>query len=127
MSDSTDKLIARFKADKIALGTYEFDAPDDVLITEKGLRIVAPSTRHPTEKHSLNIQKSEIVKIVCQFGPKKSTLIVYVLNTCGKYIRERLEMTLEGESKLLAQTPSSSLCNSQFARHFSLSLSRWLL
>lgn len=99
LSDSTDKLIARFKADKITLGTYEFDVSDDILITEKGLRIVAPSTKHSVEKHSLNIQKSEIVKIVCQFGLKKSTLIVYVLNTCGKYIRERLEMALDSESR----------------------------
>lgn len=91
---------ARFKADNITLGTYEFGTHDDILVTEKGIRIVAPSTKHPNEKHELNIQKSEIVKMVCQFSPKKSTLIVYVLNTCGKYIRERLEMTTENESKL---------------------------
>lgn len=99
MSDSTDKLIVRFKAEKISLGTYEIVVHDDIIITEKGLRIVAPSTKHLNEKRELNIQKSEIVKVVCQFSAKKSTLIVYVLNTCSKFIRERLEMSTENERK----------------------------
>lgn len=109
LNDSPEKLSCRFKAKPIYLGSLLFESTDDVIITSKGLRFVAPSAKQPQEKHELNIHKNEIVKIVGQFG-KKTTLIIYVLNTCGKYIRERLEMSSENDSK--QETFSFYLINS---------------
>lgn len=95
LMDSNEKLIAKFTADKVFLGTHIYQPTEEVVFTSKGLRLVAPHCKHPAEKTVLNIQKSEIVKVLCNFGVK-SVLIIYVLNTCGKYIRESLEMSLEG-------------------------------
>lgn len=62
-----------------------------MVITSKGIRLVAPNCKHPTEKTVLNIQKFEIVKVLCNFE-HKCILVLYVLNTCGKYIRDSLQL-----------------------------------
>lgn len=76
------------------MGTHIFQPTEEIVFTSKGLRLMAPNCKHPTEKVVLNIQKSEIVKVLCNFS-QKSVLVLYVLNTCGKYIRECLGMSLE--------------------------------
>lgn len=76
------------------LGTHIFPPPEEIVFTNKGLRLVALKCQHPTEKVVLNIQKSEICKVLCNFS-QKSTLVLYVLNTCSKYVRETLEMSLD--------------------------------
>lgn len=96
LSDINDQLLAKFSAEKVYLGTYIYQPTEEVVVTSKGLRLVAPHCKHPSEKTILNIQKSEIAKVVCNFE-QKSVLIIYVLNTCGKYIRESLEMSLDGQ------------------------------
>lgn len=93
--DANEKLLAKFPAEKIYLGTYIYPPTEDVVISSIGLRLVAPHCKHPTEKIILNIQKSEIAKVVCNFS-QKSVLVIYVLNTCGKYIRDQLEMVADG-------------------------------
>lgn len=97
LSDVNEKLLAQFTGEKVYLGTHIFQPTDDIVFTSKGLRLVAPHCKHPAEKIVLNIQKSEIVKVVCNFS-QKSVLVLYVLNTCGKYIRECLEMSLESQN-----------------------------
>lgn len=97
LSDVGEKLQAQFRGEKVYLGTHIFQPAEDIAFTSKGLRLVAPNCKHPTEKTVLNIQKSEIVKVVCNFS-QKSVLILYVLNTCGKHIRESLEMSSESQS-----------------------------
>lgn len=97
LSDVNEKLLAQFTGEKVYLGTHIFQPTDEIVFTSKGLRLVAPHCKHPTEKTVLNIQKSEIVKVVCNFS-QKSVLVLYVLNTCGKYIRESLEMSSESQS-----------------------------
>lgn len=98
LRDTNDKLTARIKAERIYLGTYKYEPTEEVVFTCKGLRLMAPHCQHPKEKVILNIQKSEIAKIVCNFA-QKSVLVIYVLNTCGKYIRETLGMSSEIEGK----------------------------
>lgn len=83
---------------RVYLGTYKYQPTEDVIITSKGIRLVAPNCKHPLEKTVLNIQKSEILKIICNFE-NKCILVLYVLNTCGKYIRDSLEMSSEDEGK----------------------------
>lgn len=98
LSDTNEKFTARIKADRVYLGTYKYETTEDVVFTCKGLRLMAPHCQHPKEKVILNIQKSEIVKVVCNFA-QKSVLVIYVLNTCGKYVRETLGMSSESEGK----------------------------
>lgn len=100
LSDINEKLLAQFPADKIYLGTYIYQSIEDVVFTSKGLRLVAPHCKHPFEKTVLNIQKSEIAKVVCNFA-QKSVLIIYVLNTCGKYVRESLEMSSDDQGNVI--------------------------
>lgn len=76
------------------MGTQFFQPTEDIVFTSKGLRLVAPHCKHPTKKIVLNIQKSEIVKLLCNFS-QKSVLILRVLSTCGKYIRESLGMSTD--------------------------------
>lgn len=100
LSDTNEKLTTKFTPEKVYLGTYIYQPTDDVVFTSKGLRLVAPHVKHPNEKIVMNIQKSEIVKVVCNFA-QKSVLIIYVLNTCGKYVRESLEMSSDDQGKYL--------------------------
>lgn len=102
LSDSNDKLMTKFTPEKVYLGTYIYQPTDDVVFTSKGLRLLAPHVKHPKEKIVLNIQKTEIVKVVCNFA-QKSVLIIYVLNTCGKYVRESLEMSSNDQGKCLRE------------------------
>lgn len=98
LTNTNEKLMTKFKADRIYLGTYKYQTTEEVVITSKGLRLVAPHCKHPNDKTVLNIQKAEILKIVGNFD-QKCILVFYVLNTCSKYIRESLEMSCDGEGK----------------------------
>lgn len=96
LSTSSEKLSTKFRAKTIYLGTYAFEPTEDIFVTSKGIRIYAPSVKHPDEKTVLDIQKSEIVKIVSHFS-RKSLISLYVLNTCSRYVRENLEMTKDSK------------------------------
>lgn len=98
LKDTNDKTTAKFKAERVYLGTYKYEPTEDVVFTSKGLRLMAPHCQFTKEKVILNIQRTEIAKIVCNFA-SKSVLIIYVLNTCGKYVRETLGMSSENEGK----------------------------
>lgn len=100
LTDSNEKLRASFRADKVCLGTYIFTPTEDVVFTSKGLRLVAPNCKNPSEKIVLNIQKGEILKVVCNFS-ERPTFVIYVLNTCGKYVRESLDMSAESDGEYL--------------------------
>lgn len=96
LSSSSDKSSTKFRAKTIYLGTYAFEPSEDVFVTSKGIRIYAPNVKHPNEKTVLDIQKSEIVKIVSHFS-QKSLISIYVLNTCSRYVREQLEMSKDSK------------------------------
>lgn len=77
---------------RIYIGTHQFTPTDRVHITSKGIRIIAPNVKRLEEKVILDIQMREVVKIVSCFKSPQTIIFVYVLNACGVYVRESLEM-----------------------------------
>lgn len=77
---------------RIYIGTHQFTPTERVHITTKGIRIIAPNVKREEEKVILDIQMREVVKIVSCFKSPQSIIFVYVLNACGLYVRESLEM-----------------------------------
>lgn len=92
VENATDKLYATVRATRILIGTHQFVPTEKVHFTSKGIRIVAPTVKRPSENAILDIQMHEVVKIVSYFSATDSKLFVYVLTSCGKYVRESLEM-----------------------------------
>lgn len=98
VSNSADKQTIVIEAKQIRLGTLKFEPNEDVILTGKGIRIVAPHIKRPQDKIVLNIQKHEILKILYHLS-KPFVLILYVANSCGKYIREQIEMPKDYKRK----------------------------
>lgn len=92
VENSTDKLYATVNAQRIFIGTHQFTPTEKVHFTSKGIRIIAPNVKNATENVILDIQIQEVVKIVSNFTSTQSLIFIYVLNTCGVYVRESLEM-----------------------------------
>lgn len=96
----------------IRIGTYKFDSkekvrkifiyfvqltnflfPFKVVITSKGIRIVAPSVTNPKDVNVLDIQQSEIVKVVVHFSKQLHIIFLYTTPFCARYISAQLEMS----------------------------------
>lgn len=107
-SVENEKLLAQFSAEKVHLGTHIFQSTDEIVFTSKGLHLVAPHCKHPAKQIVLNIQKSEIVKMMCNFSAQKSVLILNVLNTCGKYVRDSLGMSSQNSGYFTPMGTKSS-------------------
>lgn len=76
----------------VRIGSYKYDPTERIVFTNKGCRIVAPSVKRPEELSILNIQTSEIIKILYCFDKKLSIIYLFVMPSCAAYIRESLEM-----------------------------------
>lgn len=63
------------------------------MFTTKGIRIIAPSVKNPKESCVINIQSSEIVRVITHFSKQLFIVFVYTKPSCGVYVRESLEMT----------------------------------
>jgi hypothetical protein len=59
-------------------------------MTSKGIRIFAPSVENPKESIILDIQHSEIVKLVAHFSKQLSVMFLYTKPNCARYICEQL-------------------------------------
>ncbi|XP_075164173.1 sentrin-specific protease 6-like [Haematobia irritans] len=94
LSNCNDKLSCTLPCKYIRLGTYCFDPLEPVVITSKGIRIVAPLETNPSETFKLHIHKDEVVKVIAHFSAKlsDSMLCFYTLRSCAKYIRSSLQM-----------------------------------
>lgn len=93
--DGDEKLQASIDGiSSIHIGTFRYKPSDPVVIASKGIRIVSPSAKTPSEKCVINIMKCEIVKLLCHFSDSKesSAIIIYVRQQCCDYIRETIEM-----------------------------------
>lgn len=103
VKNATDKLYATVTAQRILIGTHEYTPTERVHFTVKGIRIIAPNVKRPAENVILDVQMQEVVKIVSNFASPQSVVFVYVLNTCGAYVRESLDMpnTIHDHSKSL--------------------------
>lgn len=60
-----------------------------MIITSKGIRIVAPLETDPLDTFVLHIHKQEVVKVIAHFS---KMLCFYTLRTCAQYIRSSLKM-----------------------------------
>lgn len=97
--ESVDKLCTTIVAKNIRIGSHRFEPTEKVVLSSKGIRIIAPNVKRPSENGILDIQKSEIVKIVCHLPKALPTLFIYTVNSCGAYIRESLEMSLSSNDE----------------------------
>jgi hypothetical protein len=85
---------ASFTCRTIRIGTHKFDSKEKVVMTTKGIRIVAPSVKNPKDISILNIQHSEIIKVVTHFSKQLHIIFLYTKPSCARYIAEQLSMTL---------------------------------
>ncbi|XP_061398907.1 uncharacterized protein LOC133334608 [Musca vetustissima] len=93
LSNCSDKLTCSLPCKYIRLGTYCFEPPEEVVITSKGVRLVAPLESNPSETFPLHIHKQEVVKVIAHFSKTTdSMLCFYTLRTCAQYIRTSLKM-----------------------------------
>ncbi|XP_063701082.1 uncharacterized protein LOC134831309 [Culicoides brevitarsis] len=83
-----------FTCRNIRIGTHKYDPSEKVVFSSRGCRLVAPSVKRPQELVILNIQLSEVVKLLYCFDKRLSVIFIYTLPSCGSYVRESLEMTL---------------------------------
>lgn len=90
--DAVDKISTTFAAKTIHIGSYKFEPKEKVIFSSIGMRIIAPNTKRETENVILDIQKSEIVKIVCHFGNSFAVLLIWTTRGCGLFVRDSLEM-----------------------------------
>lgn len=67
------------------------------MITSKGIRIVAPSLNNPKELIALNIQNSEIIKVVTHFTKQLHIIFLYTKPSCARYVAHQLQMTQEND------------------------------
>ncbi|KAL7051210.1 hypothetical protein ACKWTF_004382 [Chironomus riparius] len=91
--EGEDKLETSLTCRTIRIGSYKFETKDPVAITSKGIKIVAPTVKDVNDITVLNIQNSEIVKLVIHFSKQLSIIIVYTKPSCGRFIVEQLQMT----------------------------------
>lgn len=91
LNECKDKQKISLSARQIRFGTFKYEPKEDVVLTIKGIRIVAPNIKKTSEKVVLNIQRSEVVKILYNFIAP-CALIIYVKNSCSRYVREQIGM-----------------------------------
>lgn len=93
-----DGLITHLECRNIRIGTLKYESTDKVVMSSRGVRIIAPNVKRNTEKCILDMQLHEIVKAVVHFSKALNVIFLYTLPSCGFYIRESLEMGLPEDS-----------------------------
>lgn len=68
-----------------------------VEITNKGIRIAAPSVKNVKDTVILDLQHSEIVKLIVHFSKQLQIIFLYTKPSCARYIIEQLSMTLAND------------------------------
>ncbi|KAL4706533.1 hypothetical protein ACJJTC_015731 [Scirpophaga incertulas] len=77
----------------IRIGSYRYSPKEKVIISNKGIKIVAPSLKNDTKDVALQIQLKEVVRILVHFGKGLPVIFLYTINKCGAYIRKALDMS----------------------------------
>lgn len=83
----------------IRIGTQKYDPSEKVIFSNRGCRIVAPSVKRADELVVLNIQLSEIVKLLYCFDKRLTVIFMFVLPSCAAYVRESLEMSANNQEE----------------------------
>lgn len=89
-----DGLITHLDCRNIRIGTLKYESPEKVVMSSRGVRIIAPNVKRPAEKCILDLQLHEIVKAVVHFSKPLNVIFLYTLPSCGVHIRDSLEMGL---------------------------------
>lgn len=63
-----------------------------ILISMKGVRIVAPRVDDPTVLVPLQLQMKEVVKVLIHSGKGMPVLFLYTVQWCASYVRKALNM-----------------------------------
>lgn len=106
------KLSTSLTCRSIRIGTYKFESTEKVCvirdlsiyisscnyhlqveITNKGIRIFAPNYKNSAEIYPLDIQNSEIVKIITHFSKQLQIVFIYTKPSCARYILTQLQLT----------------------------------
>lgn len=97
-----------FKCKYIRIGQHKFDAKEKVAISNIGIKLIAPTVRNSEEGSAiLNIQTSEIAKVLYSSTKQTSVMFLYVLPSAAGYVRECLEMSAVDDSKYPYFNPAS--------------------
>jgi hypothetical protein len=115
-AEGEDKLMTSLTCRSIRIGSYKFESTEKVRcqficqtiishlfthskvdITNKGIRIIAPSVKNPKDIVALDIQHSEIVKLIVHFSKQLQIIFLYTKPSCAKFIVEELSMTKVNE------------------------------
>lgn len=80
------------KCRTILIGQYKVGGRE-VVMSEKGIQITAPSVKTSENSVVLNIRKRQIVKILYNINKAFSVLFMYTMPSCAAYVRESLEMS----------------------------------
>lgn len=102
----------------IRIGTHKFESKEKVstsrskpvcsftifshpqlVITTKGIRIVAPTAKEPKESIVLNIMHSEVVKVITHFSKQLHIIFLYAKPSCGRYIVDQLQLSSSEKDK----------------------------
>jgi transcriptional regulator CtsR len=122
--DNERKDITSFHCQTIRIGSFKFDSKEkvrfvivmktinkvqnfvvqQVVITNRGIRIVAPEV---TSKHLilLDIQHSEIVKVVVHFSKQLNVIFLFTTPSCSRYIAEQSRMTESSDKSVPSGSP----------------------
>lgn len=101
-----DGLITNLECRTIRIGSLKYDTTDKVVVSSRGVRIIAPNVKRTNEKCILDLQLQEIIKVVVHFSKALNVMFLFTLPSCGAFIRESLEMGLP-EDKLPYFNPVS--------------------
>uniref|UniRef100_A0A182LXK2 Ubiquitin-like protease family profile domain-containing protein n=1 Tax=Anopheles culicifacies TaxID=139723 RepID=A0A182LXK2_9DIPT len=74
----------------IRLGTLKYEANEKVTISSKGIRIVAPNVKRPTEFVSLDLQMHEMKKVLTHFSKALNVIFLYTNNSGAPCFRPEL-------------------------------------
>lgn len=63
-----------------------------IYISQRGIKIVAPSLKNESKEVALQLHIKEIVRILVHFGKGLPVIFLYTTSKCGIYIRKTLDM-----------------------------------
>uniref|UniRef100_A0A1A9WDN1 Ubiquitin-like protease family profile domain-containing protein n=1 Tax=Glossina brevipalpis TaxID=37001 RepID=A0A1A9WDN1_9MUSC len=93
LSDCRDQLSAMLPCKVVHLGIFNFETKEQVIMTSKGIRIVAPLQEDPSKTCTLHIYKKDVIKVIAHLSTTtNSMLCFYIFRTCAQYIKKALRM-----------------------------------
>ncbi|CAK1553593.1 unnamed protein product [Leptosia nina] len=95
ISQSMSTILSSFKCRTIRIGSYRYTPKEKIIISPRGIKIVAPSLKNESKEVALQIHSKEIVRLLVHFGKGLPVIFLYTTSKCGIYIRKSLDMVDE--------------------------------